>query len=79
MEYIKIENHGRVWWGVPVIPALRRLRQEDGELEASLGCTVRLCLKKFWKGAGRPWLTPVILTSWETDIGKIEFPDSLGK
>jgi hypothetical protein len=30
---------------IPVIPALRRLRQEDCELEASLGDVVRLCLK----------------------------------
>jgi hypothetical protein len=26
-----------VWWYTPVIPALRRLRQEDLEFEASLG------------------------------------------
>jgi hypothetical protein len=31
---------------VPVIPALERLRQEDQELEDSLGYIVRLCLKK---------------------------------
>jgi hypothetical protein len=27
------------------IPALRRLKQEDHKFEASLGYTVRLCLK----------------------------------
>jgi hypothetical protein len=29
-----------------VIPPLRKLRQEDLELQAILGYTVRLCLKK---------------------------------
>jgi hypothetical protein len=31
---------------VPIILALKRLRQEDCKFETSLGCTVRLCLKK---------------------------------
>jgi hypothetical protein len=26
-----------VWWYIPVIPALRRLRKEDYKFEASLG------------------------------------------
>jgi hypothetical protein len=26
---------------------------------------------KVGTGAGRPWLTPVILASWEAEIGKI--------
>jgi hypothetical protein len=29
-----------------IIPALGRLRQEDHEFKASLGCLVRPCLKK---------------------------------
>jgi hypothetical protein len=36
---------GWVWWCTPVIPALRRLREEDQELEASLGYLVRPYLK----------------------------------
>jgi hypothetical protein len=27
----------QAWWYTPVIPALRKLRQEDHEFEASLG------------------------------------------
>jgi hypothetical protein len=34
-----------VWWYTPAIPALRRLRQEALELEASLGSIGRTCLK----------------------------------
>jgi hypothetical protein len=35
-----------VWWCRPVILALLKLRQEDGELEASLGYIVIPYLKK---------------------------------
>jgi hypothetical protein len=35
-----------VWWFIPVISALGRLRQEGHEFEASFGYTVRLCLKR---------------------------------
>jgi hypothetical protein len=35
-----------MWWYMSVIPALRRLRQEDVEVEASLGYIVRLLSQK---------------------------------
>jgi hypothetical protein len=38
------------WWYTPVIPALRRLRQGNCELEASLGYIVSTCLKKEEEG-----------------------------
>jgi hypothetical protein len=34
-----------VWWYVSLIPALKRLRQEDNKFEASLGYTANPCLK----------------------------------
>jgi hypothetical protein len=37
---------GQAWWNMPIIPALRRLRQEHLESHASLGYTVRPSLKK---------------------------------
>jgi hypothetical protein len=38
-------TQGQMWWCTPVIPALRRLRQEDQEFEASLGNIVRTVSK----------------------------------
>jgi hypothetical protein len=35
-----------VWWHMPIIPALGRLRQKDSEFEVILDYIVRTCLKK---------------------------------
>jgi hypothetical protein len=35
-----------VWWYRPIIPALKRLRQEDLEFQFSLHYLVGRCLKK---------------------------------
>jgi hypothetical protein len=36
------EIASQAWWLMPVIPALRRLRQEDQEFEIRVGYIVRL-------------------------------------
>jgi hypothetical protein len=33
----EIRRHSRAWWYIPVIPALRKLRQEDHKFDARLG------------------------------------------
>jgi hypothetical protein len=35
-----------MWWFMPIIPALRRVRQKDHKFKASLGHTVRQCFKQ---------------------------------
>jgi hypothetical protein len=43
----------QAWWYKPVIPALRKLWQEDHDLQVSLSYIPRPCLKKIivlWKG-----------------------------
>jgi hypothetical protein len=36
----------QVWWGMPVIPALGKWRQENHKLKPSVGYIVRPCLQK---------------------------------
>jgi hypothetical protein len=36
---------GWVWWCIPVIPVLGRLKEEEHEFEAGLGYIVRIYLK----------------------------------
>jgi hypothetical protein len=42
---IKIFYSYWVWWYMPVIPVLGRLRQEDQEFEANVESIVRPCLQ----------------------------------
>jgi hypothetical protein len=46
LQNIKLSIRSQVWWHMPVIPALERLRQKDHEFKARLDYTVRPCLKK---------------------------------
>jgi hypothetical protein len=68
-----------IWWYIPVIPALRRLRQKDHNFKASLGQTVKPCLKNNKTMAGCQWLSPIILAIQEAEIRRIEVQNQLGQ
>jgi hypothetical protein len=42
---VSILYSSQAWWYLPVIPALRSLRQKDCQFQASLGSAARPCLK----------------------------------
>jgi hypothetical protein len=42
----KCQKQSLAWWFTPVIPALGRLRQEDGKFRTRLGHIWRLCENK---------------------------------
>jgi hypothetical protein len=49
---------------------LRRWKQEDCKLEASLDYNIRPCLRKT-KKAGQQWFIPIILGTQEAEIRRI--------
>lgn len=50
----------QVWWSTPVIAVLRMPRQEDHELEDSLGCSMSSCLKN-------NLITIIVGIAWKVD------------
>jgi hypothetical protein len=47
IKFILEKGRLKVWWHTPVMPAFRRLRQENCEFEARLGYIATPCLKKY--------------------------------
>jgi hypothetical protein len=43
---MKVLTMSSTWWHRPVIPALRRLRQENQAFNSSLSYVAKLCLQK---------------------------------
>jgi hypothetical protein len=44
-SYLKSPDSNRTWWCMPIVLVFGRLRQEDRDLEASLGYIARSYLK----------------------------------
>jgi hypothetical protein len=59
------------WWYAPVIPALRRLGQEDCEFKASLGYNSEI-LTQTPTQAWCQWLAPIILAPQEAELKRIK-------
>jgi hypothetical protein len=45
-QYVTKKTQGWACWHTAIIPVLRKLRQEDCQLEASLCFIMRFCLKR---------------------------------
>lgn len=55
------------WWDIPTAPALRKLKQEDDEIEASLDYTETLSEEKQQqKKNGKPCRT--VKPSWQSQV-----------
>lgn len=65
-----------MWWRLPQITPLGRLRLKDGKFEDSLGNTVRPCLKKEGRGrkeGGRE------ASEWVTDSSVVKALSALAR
>jgi hypothetical protein len=68
----KKEYRNQAWWIKLLIPSLGTLRQEDIELQISLGYIVRPCLKKIKiKTSQALVVMTVILATQEAEIRRI--------
>jgi hypothetical protein len=45
-HFLRKKTESQVWWCMPVIPELRKLRGEDVEFKASLSYTVRILFQE---------------------------------
>lgn len=51
LEEKPTERAGSVLWYIPVFSAIKKLREEDSEFQASLCCLIRPCVKNKQVGA----------------------------
>jgi hypothetical protein len=45
-DLLKNKSINWMWWHTPIIPALGRMKQKDGQFKANLGYMVTLYLQK---------------------------------